>query len=38
MAFKLKQLFARGPELIEAEKVFIRDVPLEELGLTLLFV
>jgi PAS domain S-box-containing protein len=38
MAFKLKQLFARGPEMIEAEKVFIRDIPLEELGLTLLFI
>lgn len=38
MAFKLSQLFARGPEKIEAEKVFIRDLPLEELGLTLLFI
>jgi two-component system sensor histidine kinase UhpB len=38
MPFKLKQLFARGPEKIEAEKVLIRDIPLEELGLTLLFI
>jgi two-component system sensor histidine kinase UhpB len=38
VAFKLSQLFARGPEKIEAEKVFIRDLPLEELGLTLLFI
>jgi two-component system sensor histidine kinase UhpB len=38
MAFKLKHLFARGPEAIDVEKVFIRDIPLEELGLTLLFI
>jgi two-component system sensor histidine kinase UhpB len=38
MAFKLKQLLARGPEVIQAEKVFIKEFPLQELGLTLLFV
>jgi len=38
MPFKLKQLLARGPEVIQAEKVFIKEFPLQELGLTLLFV
>lgn len=38
MRFNFKQLLAKGPELIEAEKVLIREIPLEELGLTLLYV
>jgi PAS domain S-box-containing protein len=38
MAFKLKQLLARGPEAIQAEKVFLRDLPVEEVTFTLLFV
>ena len=38
MAFNLKRLLARGPEIIEAERVFIREIPLQELGLTLVYV
>jgi two-component system sensor histidine kinase UhpB len=38
MAFNLKQLLARGPEAINAEAVLIRELPAEELGLTLLYV
>ena len=38
MAFNFKRLLARGPEIIEAERVFIREIPLQELGLTLLYV
>jgi len=38
MRFNLKRLLARGPEVIKAESVFIRELPLEELGLTVLFV
>jgi PAS domain S-box-containing protein len=38
MAFNLKRLLARGPEIIEAERVFIREIPLQELGLTCLYV
>lgn len=38
MAFKLKQLLARGPETIQAEKVFIKEIPLEELGFTFFFI
>jgi two-component system sensor histidine kinase UhpB len=34
----LKHLLARGPEAIEAEKVFLKEIPLEELGLTSLYV
>ncbi len=37
-ALRLKHLFARGPEAIEAEKVYIREFPLEELGLTPLYI
>jgi two-component system, NarL family, sensor histidine kinase UhpB len=36
--FNLKRLLAHGPELIEAERVFIREFPLPELGLTVLYV
>jgi hypothetical protein len=36
--FNLKRLLAHGPELIEAERVFIREIPLQELGLTVLYV
>src|SRR5512137_1385150 len=38
MAFNFKQLLARGPEMIEAERVFLREIPLQEFGLTLLYV
>ena len=38
MAFNIKQFLSRGPELIQAEKVFIREIPLEEIGLTLLYI
>jgi two-component system, NarL family, sensor histidine kinase UhpB len=36
--FNLKRLLAHGPELIEEERVFIREIPLQELGLTVLYV
>jgi PAS domain S-box-containing protein len=35
MAFNLKQLLSRKPEAISADKVLVRDVPVEEMGLTL---
>jgi PAS domain S-box-containing protein len=38
MAFNLKRFLARGPELIQAESVFIREFPLAELGLTAIYV
>jgi len=38
MAFNLKQLLARGPETIDAERVLIREIPAEEIGLTLLYI
>ena len=38
MAINFKRLLARGPEIIQAERVFIRDIPLQELGLTLIYV
>src|SRR5882724_10488597 len=38
MAFNLKNLLARGPEMIHAERVFIKEVPLAEMGLTCLYV
>ncbi len=38
MAFNFNRLLARGPEIIEAERVFIREIPLQELGLTLVYV
>ena len=34
MAFNFKRLLARGPEIIEAERVFIKEIPLQEFGLT----
>ena len=37
MAFNFKRLLARGPEIIEAERVFIREIPLQELGLTFIY-
>ena len=38
MKFKLKDvLLARGPEAINADRVFIREVPLAEIGLTVLY-
>jgi PAS domain S-box-containing protein len=38
MAFNFKRLLARGPEIIEAERVFVREIPLQEIGLTLIYV
>jgi PAS domain S-box-containing protein len=38
MAFDFKRLLARGPEIIEAERVFVREMPLQEIGLTLIYV
>jgi PAS domain S-box-containing protein len=38
MAFNFKRLLARGPEIIEAERVFIREIPLQELGLTFVYI
>jgi len=38
MPFNFKRLLARGPEIIEAERVFIREIPIQELGLTMLYV
>jgi two-component system, NarL family, sensor histidine kinase UhpB len=38
MAFNFKRLLARGPEVIEAERVFISEIPLQELGLTIVYV
>ena len=38
MAFNLKQFLARGPEIIQAERVFIKEVPLSELGLTVIYI
>jgi PAS domain S-box-containing protein len=38
MAFNLKRFLARGPEIIRAESVFIREFPLAELGLTVVYV
>jgi two-component system sensor histidine kinase UhpB len=37
MAISFRRLLARGPEFIEAERVFIRELPLQELGLTILY-
>src|SRR5206468_794578 len=38
MAFNFKNLLAQGPEAIQAERVFIKEIPLAELGLTCLYV
>jgi len=38
MPLNLKRLLARGPEIIEAEKIFVREIPLQELGLTLVYI
>ena len=38
MPVNLKRFFTRGPEIIHAEQVFVREVPLQELGLTLVYV
>jgi two-component system, NarL family, sensor histidine kinase UhpB len=38
MPFNFKRLLARGPEIIEAERVFIREIPLQELGLTFIYI
>jgi two-component system sensor histidine kinase UhpB len=38
MKIDLKRLLARGPEIILAERVFIREWPLEEIGLTLFYI
>jgi two-component system sensor histidine kinase UhpB len=38
MTFNLKQLLSRSPEAISAEKVLIKEFPLEELGLTVLYI
>jgi PAS domain S-box-containing protein len=37
MAFNLKNLFTRSPEAISADHVSLRELPFEELGLTLFF-
>jgi two-component system sensor histidine kinase UhpB len=38
MKLSLKQLLTRGPEVIRAERVFLRELPLEELGLTAVYI
>jgi two-component system sensor histidine kinase UhpB len=38
MAFNLKELLAGGPESIAAERLQVKEVPVQELGLTLLYV
>jgi PAS domain S-box-containing protein len=38
MALNLKHLLSRKPEAISAEKVLIKDFPVEELGLTLFYI
>ena len=38
MAFDFKRLLARGPEIIEAERVFIKEIPLQEFGLTFVYI
>jgi PAS domain S-box-containing protein len=38
MEFNFKRLLARGPEIIEAERVFIKEIPLQELGLTFTYI
>jgi len=38
MEFNFKRLLARGPEIIEAERVFIKEIPLQEFGLTFIYV
>jgi PAS domain S-box-containing protein len=38
MEFNFKRLLARGPEIIEAERVFIKEIPLQEFGLTLVYI
>jgi len=38
MAFTLKTMLRRGPEPIELEKVFVREIPLTELGLTVAYI
>lgn len=38
MAFNLKTFLAKGPEIIHAESVFIKEIPLSELGLTAIYV
>ena len=38
MEFSFKRLLARGPEIIEAERVFIKEIPLQEFGLTFIYV
>jgi two-component system, NarL family, sensor histidine kinase UhpB len=38
MAFSLRAVLNRGPEIIRAEGVFIREWPIQELGLTLAYI
>ena len=38
MAFSWKQFLSRGPEKIEAERVRIKALPLEEMGITAVYV
>ena len=38
MAFNLKRFLTRGPEIIQAERVFIKEIPLAELGLTVIYI
>src|SRR5579859_3860362 len=38
MAFDLKDLTTQGPESLAPERLAIREIPFEEIGLTLLYV
>jgi PAS domain S-box-containing protein len=38
MASNWKHLLARGPEKIEANRVFIKDMPIEEIGMTVAYI
>ena len=38
MAFNLKTFLGRGPEIIRAERVFIKDIPVSEFGLTAIYI
>ena len=38
MAFNWKSFLRRGPERIEADRVVIKEMPVEEIGITLLYV
>ena len=36
--FNLRAVLSRGPEVIKAERVFVREIPLQELALTALYI